>query len=111
MATIKNFTEKEIRAIRGAKVGFERYRVYAELLVDDQWITPYFVQEEKLNWYSTEEELRPTEYIMKEYLRRKLKNINELLDNGYELTSYDKYKEVIHKYHYPLDYTPTTVYL
>jgi hypothetical protein len=48
---------------------------------------------------------------MKEYLRRKLKDINELLDNGYELVSYDKYNEVIDRYHNPFDYTPTTVYL
>ena len=111
MTTIKLFTEKEIRAVRGAEIGYEKYWVHAELLVDGQWITPYLIQEEKLNWYSTEEKLRPTEYIMKEYLRRQLKNINELLDKGYELVNYDKYKEVIHKYHNPLDYTPTTVYL
>ena len=111
MGTIKSFAEKEIRAVRGAEIGFEKYWVHAELLVDDQWITPYLVQEEKLKWYSTEEKMRPTEYLMKEYLRRRLKNINELLEKGYELVSYDKYKEVIHKHFHPLDYTPTTVYL
>jgi hypothetical protein len=111
MVTTKLFTEKEIRAVRGAEIGFEKYWVHAELLVDGQWITPYLVQEEKLNWYSTEEKLRPVEAVMKEYLRRRLKNINELLENGYELVSYDKYKEVIHKHFHPLDYTPTTVYL
>ena len=111
MATIKSFTEKEIRAIRGAEIGYERYWVNIEVLVDDQWITPYLVQEEKLDWYITGEKMRPTEHNMKVFLRRKLKDINELLEKGYELVSYDKYKEVIHKYHHPLDYTPTTVYL
>lgn len=111
MTTIKSFNEKEIRAIRGAEIGYEKYWVNTEVLVNGVWITPYLVQEENLNWYSTEDKMRPTEYLMKEYLRRQLKNINELLDKGYELVSYDKYKEVIHKYHHPLDYTPTTVYL
>jgi len=111
MTTIKSFTEKEIRAIRGAKIGYEEYWVDAELLVDGIWITPYLVQEEKLKWFSTEEKMRPTEHNMKDFLRRRLKDINYRLDNGYELVSYDKYKEVIDRYHNPLDYTPTTVYL
>ena len=111
MATIKSYTEKEIRAVRGAEIGYEKYWVRAELLVNGQWIAPYLVQEEELNWYSTEEKLRPTEFIMKKYLRGQLKNINELLEKGYRLVSYEKYKEVIHKYHNPLDYEPTTVYL
>jgi len=111
METIKSFTEKEIRAVRGAEICYEKYWVDIEVLVNGVWITPYLVQEEKLNWYITAEKMRPTEHNMKEYLRRNLKNINELLDNGYELVSYDKYEEVIHKYHNPLDYTPTTVYL
>ena len=111
MATIKLFTEKEIRAVRGAEIGYEKYWVHTELLVGGQWITPYLAQEEKLDWYITVEKMRPTEHNMKEYLRRKLKDINELLEKGYELVSYDKYKEVVHKYHHPLDYTPTTVYL
>ena len=111
MKTVKLFSEKEIRAVRGAQIGYERYWVHAELLVVDQWITPYLVQEEKLNWHSTEEKMRPTENNMKDYLRRQLEHINGLLDRGYELVSYEKYKEVINKYHCPLDYTPTTVYL
>ena len=112
MATIKSYTEKEIRAVRGtAEIGYEKYWVHAELLVNGQWITPYLVQEEKLDWHIIEEKMRPTEDNMKAFLRRQLKSINELLDNGYELVSYDKYKEVIYKYHNPLDYTPTTVYL
>ena len=111
MRTIKSFTEKEIRAIRGAEIGYEKYWVHTEVLVNGVWITPYLVQEEKLDWYSTDEKMRPTEYLMKEYLRRQLKNINELFDKGYELVSYDKYKEVIHKHFHPLDYAPTTVYL
>ena len=111
MATIKEFTEKEIRAIRDAEIGYEKYWVHTEVLINGVWITPYLVQEEKLKWYSTEEKMRPIECLMKEYLRRQLKNINELFDKGYELVSYDKYKEVIHKSFHPLDYTPTTVYL
>lgn len=111
MATIKSFTEKEIRAVRDAKIYYEKYWVHAELLVDGSWITPYLVQEEKLNWYSTEEKLRPTECIMKEYLRGRLENINKLLEKGYKLVNYEKYKEVIHKYHNPLDYVQTTIYL
>lgn len=111
METVKSFNEKEIRAVRGAEIGYEKYSVHAELLVNGQWIKPYLVQEEKLNWHSTEEKMRPTENNMKDYLRRTLEDINGLLDRGYELVSYEKYKEVIHKYHYPLDYEPTTVYL
>ena len=111
MKTVKLFSEKEIRAVRGAEIGYEKYWVHAELLVGDQWITPFLVQEEKLNWHSTEEKMRPTENNMKNYLRRQLEYINGLLDRGYELVSYEKYKEVINKYHSPLDYTPTTVYL
>jgi len=111
MQDIKSFTEKEIRAVRDAEAIYEIYWVHAELLVDGQWITPYLVQEEKLKWHGTDEKMRPTERIMKEYLQRQLKYINELLEKGYKLVSYDKYKEVIHKYHNPLDYEPTTVYL
>lgn len=111
MATIKVFTEKEIRAVRGAEIGYEKYWVHAELLVDGLWITPYLVQEEKLKWYSTDEKMRPTEYNMKVYLRRQLKNINELLEKGYKLVNYKKYEEVIDKHFNPLDYVPTTVYL
>lgn len=110
MATIKSYTEKEIRAVRGVEIGYEKYVVHAELLVDGQWITPYLVQEEKLNWYSTEEKLRPTEYVMKEYLRIRLENINKLLEKGYKLVNYKKFKEVVHKYHNPLDYTPKIIY-
>ena len=35
----------------------------------------------------------------------------ELLDKGYKLVNHKKYEEVIHRYHNPLDYEPTTVYL
>lgn len=111
MATIKSFTEKEIRAVRGTEIGFQRYRVHTEVLVNGSWIIPYLVQEEHLKWYSTEEKLRPVEAVMKEYLKIQFKNINELLNNGYELVDYNKYKEVIHKYHNPIDYTPKIIYL
>lgn len=111
MAAIKSFTEKEVRAVRGAEIGYEKYCVYTEVLVDGLWITPYLVQEENLKWYSTEEKLRLVEAVMKEYLQIQLKNINDLLANGYELASYDKFREVIHRYHNPLDYTPKIIYL
>ena len=48
---------------------------------------------------------------MKDFITSELKIINELLDKGYKLVNHKKYEEIIHRYHNPLDYEPTTVYL
>jgi len=108
---VRKFTEKDIRAVRGVELAIDRYSVHAELLVKGEWTIPYLVQEDKLNWADTDEELNPTEKNMKEYLRRQLNSINSYLSEGYKLVSYDKYKRVIHKYHYPLESEPKVVYL
>ena len=111
MATIKSFNEKEIRAVRGAETEFEEYWVHIELLVNNQWITPYLVHKEKLDWDKPCTIMRPTVKNMQEYAERKLKEINKLLEKGWEMVSYKEYEEVIDRYHFPFKYTPTTVYL
>lgn len=105
------FTEKEIRAVRGAELGYERYSVRVEVLVNGYWVIPYLVNEDKLDWHLYSREMRPTEKNMKDFITSELKIINELLDKGYKLVNHKKYEEVIHRYHNPLDYEPTTVYL
>lgn len=108
---VKLFTEKEIRAVRGVELAINRYWVHAELLVRGEWIKPYLVNEEKLKWASTDEQLNPTVKNMKEYLKRQLHSINSYLSNGYKLVSYEKYQEIIDRYHFPLKYEPKVVYL
>ena len=105
------FTEKEIRAVRGAELGYERYSVRIEVLVNGNWVIPYLVNEDKLDWHLYNREMRPTEKNMKDFITSELKIINELLDKGYTLVNYKKYEEIIDRYHNPLDYEPTTVYL
>ena len=108
---VKLFTEKEIRAVRGVELAINRYWVHAELLVRGEWIKPYLVNEEKLKWANTDEQLNPTVKNMKEYLKRQLHSINSYLSNGYKLVSYEKYQEIIDRYHFPLKYEPKVVYL
>ena len=108
---VRLFTEKEIRAVRGVELSIDRYWVRAELLVRGEWIEPYLVNEDKLDWANTEEKLNPTVKNMKEYLKRQLHSINSYLSNGYKLVNYEKYQEIIDRYHYPLKYEPRVVYL
>ena len=108
---VKLFTEKEIRSVRGVELAINRYWVHAELLVRGEWIKPYLVNEEKLKWANTDEQLNPTVKNMKEYLKRQLHSINSYLSNGYKLVSYEKYQEIIDRYHFPLKYEPKVVYL
>ena len=103
---VRLFTEKEIRAVRGVELAIDRYWVRAELLVCGEWIKPYLVKEEKLKWASTDEQLNPTVKNMKEYLKRQLHSINSYLSNGYKLVSYEKYQEIIDRYHFPLNTNP-----
>lgn len=102
----------QIRAIKGSKAIYRDYHFHAEILVNGKWIEPYLVNEEKLNWYNTNEILYiASDKPVKEFLERQFKEINYCLANGYELVSYEKYKEVIHKYHYSDEYVPNTIYL
>jgi len=105
------FLENEVRAVRGAKLYSFEYWVHTEVLIDGKWVTPYLVDEEKLNWYETDVKLNPTEKNMKEYLSNQLWVINDCLERGYKLVSYEKFKEVIHRYHFPNDYNAKVVYL
>lgn len=106
------FNEKQIRAVKGNKIIYKEYWIHAELLIDGKWVQPYLVHEEKLNWYSPEKRTYETsEADLKKYLVNVLKTINEYLADGYELVSYEKYKEIIHRYHFPEEYEPNVVYL
>ena len=103
--------EKEIRVVRDNKIWDDEYWVNIEILIDGKWIHPYFANEEILDWHEPRRRMNPTESNMKEYLKKQFKLINELLDKGYNLVSYDKFKEVVHRYHNPTEYEPKVVYL
>ena len=109
---MNKFTEKQIRAVRGKETNHHNhYWVYAELLIDEEWKEPFFVHKEKLKWHEPKRELYPNVENMQKYISEELKYINKLLEEGWEIVNYDQYKEVVHQYHYPLDYTPKVVYL
>ena len=108
---MNKFTKEQIRVVRGAETGFEEYWVRIELLVNNQWITPYLVHKEKLDWHNPCTKMRPTIKNMQEYAERELKEINERLEKRWEMVSYQEYEEVIDRYHFPFKYTPTVVYL
>lgn len=102
----------QIRAIKGSKIIHRDYWFHVEILVDGKWIEPYLVDEENLRWYDTTEKLYiASDTPVKEYLERTFKSINYYFTRGYKLVNYEKYKEVIHKYHYPDESVPDTIYL
>jgi len=104
-------TEKEIRVVRDSKIWFDEYWVNIEIFINDKWIHPYFIKEEISDWHEPRTTMNPTEANMKEYLKKQFNLINELLDKDYTLASYDKFKEIVHRYHNPSEYEPTVVYL
>ena len=106
-------SENEIRAVRKFKDAFAEgyYWVHIELFIDGKWIEPFIVNEDKLDWHINKDNFYGNEENMKEFIKRQLKTINRLFSEGYKLVSYEKYKEVIHRYHYPTEYEPDVVYL
>lgn len=102
----------QIRAIKGTHLIHREYWFHAEILVDGKWIEPFLVDEEKLKWFDTSEKIYiASDKPVKEFLERKLRGINERFSDGYKLVNYEKYKEVIHRFHYPDEFVPSTVYL
>lgn len=105
------FTKYQIKAVKGAALFAGESWVHAEILVDGKWIHPYFVNEEHLYWYEPDTTLYYSEKNVKEWLANALYQINDRLSRGYKLVDYNKFKEVIHRYHFPHEYVPGEIRL